>query len=471
MLPYFFEKHRYKLGTLIIAFAIIIYKFKFLFLPYYWDEAWPYATAVNKMYEHGLSLMPGSIPVIVSRGHPLVFHCLAAAWMKIFGAGLFPVHCFALFIAVALVVAIYAFCATFFSERVAFVACLLFAAQGAFIAQAAFLLPEMLMALWTLLCFYAFFKNKTVLFIVLSALMLLTKESAAIFFLTIFLTEIIRYAALPEKDLLKLFKTFSILAIPVAIASVFFMLQKIKFGWFLYPLHVDYAKSGIKAFTRVLPDVVAYLCIYDGRNGISGFVLASVVFLLVKKAKLEPKEKNMVFTLTIYIVLYLAFSSINFYIPRYILCVFPPFIIVSIFLMDRALAGQTVIYSLIISGLLATSLFFYFHPKKQGDMDYSAVVSTKLSIIHYCESLHLQDSHIFTTSVLRDAFTNPYAGYLSAGKFNNIQWQFSPDTDYCVFCSDEYNEKQFAEINRNHLELVQLFEQKNARCELYKVIR
>jgi len=154
------RRYEYPAGIGLIIIALIIYKFRFLSLPYYWDEAWPYSAGIHDLYTNGLSLMPGAISSFVARGHPLMFHFLAAGWMKVFGTGLFAGHCFAMLISTLLIISIYLFCKTFFSERIGFIACLLFGCQAIFISQSSFLMPEVLMALCTMLCFLTYFTEK-----------------------------------------------------------------------------------------------------------------------------------------------------------------------------------------------------------------------------------------------------------------------------------------------------------------------
>ena len=97
-----FKKNKYPIGVAVIIIALAVYKFPFLSLPYYWDEAWPYSVAVHAMYNHGLSLIPGAVAPFVARGHTLMYFFLGAAWMKIFGTSLFSGHCFALFISISI---------------------------------------------------------------------------------------------------------------------------------------------------------------------------------------------------------------------------------------------------------------------------------------------------------------------------------------------------------------------------------
>ena len=152
------------------------------------------------MYRHGLSLLPGAVPPFIARGHPLMFHFLAASWMHIFGTTLFSGHCFALTISVMMIMMTYLFGRDFFSARVGFIAALLLSTQAVFIAQSAFLLPEMMMALWSLLCFYSYLKKKYILFILCAAAALITKESGLIIICALAIFEITRYLFSKEKD-------------------------------------------------------------------------------------------------------------------------------------------------------------------------------------------------------------------------------------------------------------------------------
>ena len=62
----------------IIILVLIIFKSQVIALPYFGDEAFPYSIAVRTLLKSDLSLMPTAIPPELSRGHPLVFHFLAA---------------------------------------------------------------------------------------------------------------------------------------------------------------------------------------------------------------------------------------------------------------------------------------------------------------------------------------------------------------------------------------------------------
>lgn len=466
-------KYRYRFGIVIVIAAVIIYKLKFLLLPYFWDEAWPYSVAVRTLFNNGLSLLPGAIDADLSRGHPLMFHFLAALWMKIFGNGVLSGHSFVLAISVFLIVCTYLFCKKFFSERVGFIAGLLLSVQPLFITQSVFLMPEMLMALWTMLCLFVFFEGRKFLFLIFGTAMMLTKESGYVLPAILFIAEVFVFFFSKQKSSRSFLGKLLLICIPVFVASIFYILQKNKFGWFFYPFHMDHISSSLKVFPENLQNEAAYLFIYYGRNGISIFVIISLIWILtLPKFGFTQNEKKILPVLSLYIVLYLVFSALNFYIPRYLMCAFPPFIIIGSVLADKVFARFKLIYPLIITGIAVTCLFFYFQPKKYGDMDYSPSVNTDLQMVRYCEQMGLQDKKIFTTTLIRYALNEPYTGYLSAGKFSNVQWEFSGDTEYCIFSADEYDSDLFSKIKKeNRLELVKRFEAQYAWCELYKINR
>src|SRR6185295_19427051 len=93
------QKTKSTIAICILSLAILllwIYKFPFLSLPFFTDEAWSYAPAVWAMYQSHPCLVPGCIPVDLYRGHPLLFYFISASVAKIFGFTPFVLHLFAL---------------------------------------------------------------------------------------------------------------------------------------------------------------------------------------------------------------------------------------------------------------------------------------------------------------------------------------------------------------------------------------
>lgn len=451
--------------------ALVVYKLPFLNVPYYWDEAWPYSTATHIMYNRGLSFMPDAIPPFISRGHPLMFFFLAAAWMKVFGAGFISVHSFALAISAATLAATFAFCRQFFSARAGFMATLLLSVQAVFISQSAFLMPEMIMALWTMVCLHAWFANGKTVFVIAGAAMLLTKESGAVLIATLGLSALLPFAK--HRQWSKLLSQWSLLLCSVLIAFIYFVLQKIYHGWFLFPFYTGYISSHWQVATQNLLSASEYVFIYYGRNGLSGLLILSAVTIAARKRReYTPLQKHILTALAGYIVMYMIFSCINYYIPRYLLCAFPPFIIICAAALDSAFGRYRLLRAMAVTGLSATCLFFYINQGYGGDNDYLPSLRVAQKMVKYCEEAGLKDKHIFAPSVVRIDLTEPYAGFLAGSPFSQVQAEADAHTEYCIFTRDELNEQQRNQLKKDlNLQLVSRFDMGYAWSELYKVIR
>ena len=468
------RKEKYFIGLIVVILCLVVYKYRFLSLPYYWDEAWPYSVAVHTLYDHGLSLLPDAIPSFISRGHPLMFFFLAASWMKLFGTGLVSGHSFAITVSILLIIAVYIFCSNFFSKKVGLMACILLVAQAVFIAQSSFLMPEMMMALWTMLCLFTFYKRKKLLFILFAVAMLLTKESGGVLIISIGFCEVLFFIIDKNRNPGKLSKDILLIASSVALAFIYYLIQRIQCGFFLYPFYMNYIATGWAKIPSDLQDGFAYLMIYDGRNGLSIFLLLSLVIAAIsKKINVTGDEKKILISLSFFIVFYLLFSSVNYYIPRYLLCTFPPFIIIACVLIDKAFSGRRVLEALAVTGLVVTGIFFYLKPGKRGsDKDVSYSIQEDEQVVSYFEREKLYTAHIATTSVLRIDFHEPYAGYLSGKPFQNVEYQFSDQTEYCIISNDDDDKDLNARI-KSQYKLQLVLELKNGPIwrEVYKVIR
>ena len=201
-------------------------------------------------------------------------------------------------------------------------------------------------------------------------------------------------------------------------------------------------------------------------------MIISLVIVIVRKVAFKRIQKDVFIVFTSFIILFLLFSSVNYFIPRYLLCIFPPFILISTALIDQTCSRYKIIYPIIIAGIAVTCLIFYNIQKKNEDSDYSPCVKTDIQVVHFCEEEHLQNAFLFVPSVLRIDFNEPAAGYLTADKFSNIEWEVSEKTQYCIFSSDEFDNDLFIKIGHEHiLVLVKEFELGYAWRKIYKVAK
>lgn len=236
----FFLKQRWMLWAVLAVFIVL--KLPHLSYPFWWDESWPYASGVNQMYIHGPSLMPGAISGEVARGHPLMFHFLAACWMKVFGTSNIVMHTFPLFISVVFLAFIYEAGLRLFDKQVATTALILVAFQRIFFMESAFLLLEIMLAFLAFASIYFYAKGKHFLTALSLTLLFYTKESGMVVGLVLGGDALVQL--FNKKETLKE-RWYRIiwLAVPVLCTALFFVLQKSVSGWYVLPMYSNLENS------------------------------------------------------------------------------------------------------------------------------------------------------------------------------------------------------------------------------------
>jgi 4-amino-4-deoxy-L-arabinose transferase-like glycosyltransferase len=474
-------------GTLVFGIILFIaLKISALHYPFYWDESWSYAPGVKLMYLHGPSLMPNAIDQFYSRGHPLLFYASAAAWMKIFGASHFSQHSFALFISVLLIIAMYEVCIRLFNKRVAVISLFLLPLQVIFYVQATFLLPEMMIALLSLLSLYFYVKGRHKLTILSLTALLFTKESGMVLALVLGIHAFF-YLFNKEERRRARAKKFLSVALPCMLIGIFFLLQKRLNGWYLYPEHTGYIQlvrhvfwykfmyaldtlfahdNRIRLFQLLLllcvivavhlreiryaaPLLTAYLIFITVDNRFH-WVPRKALFLLlmgsffyairqlIHLSDTRTKQKTQFIYLgTSFLFSYLVFSCINFFSARYLLCAMAIlFILVAAyfdFLISR-LYDQ--IYKLTIACIMLIAYYAFKYNDGLLDKNLGAFDAMKVQeeVVTYFEKSGLYDKSIATDNFLNvEHLQKPFTGFLhSDHTFSSVTYNISSATDYVI---------------------------------------
>ena len=454
------------LFTILVLF--VIYKSPLLHFPYYWDEAWSYKPAIEEMYINSPSLLPNSISVEHYKGHPLFFYFSSSLWLTIFGNTIFSSKFFALFISVLVLVVSFIFTRFLTNSKLSAVfVVLLIASQSIFVAQSTLVLPEMLLALLSLLSLYLYLKKQKILFVIFTSLLLLTKETGVMLLFSIILFEIINSYKSILHNLKKTVTVNIYLLLPIIPVALYFILQKILVGWYFYPEHIGFVEFGDVFYTK-LEGYLGYLFIYQSRNILSVIAIAFIIYSLIKKVKIKTKPLMLFF---IFIVSYILFSSVNFYATRYMLSLIPVFTIMVVYIISSVIKKEMfkgLVYVLVLTPVL---IYTFTHNKNSDhNRGYENNIIVQQKMIEYCENNDLYNNSITTHFLMLVNLTDSIMGYLSASnKFNNIStYIINNSTDYAIISSNEFN-KDFDEniLQSNGVEVV-LFKEKQAWCKLYK---
>jgi 4-amino-4-deoxy-L-arabinose transferase-like glycosyltransferase len=444
----------YGLALLVVIF-LVIFKIPHLSLPHFWDEAWSYSPAVQYMYEHGLGITPGALPATLSKGHPLFFYFLSASWMKIFGDSLVAKHAFALVLSLALVITVFVVISRRFSSRAALFTIVLFVFQALFLAQSAMLLPEILITLLTFLTLFAYIDHKKISFIIFGSLLMMTKETGLFLFFFLFIFENIRFLADKNapKNWVKQFWQNVILAAPVVVFFLYLVIQKMTYGWYLNPEHINL----ITSFSAALTQLENYANQFFVIHGQIFLLLLLLISLLISVFcnTFEKIDTRPVSVLFFYMAGFLLFSSYMFFSPRYLL---------NIHLLFAALCGiflanatkSNVIVSYIIAFAFGMILFYFArHVDNNGDYDLGYVKAVKLqkSAVAYCEDSNLYDKPVYGGFLMREIMTQPCAGFLKDKPFTQLRSSTDNEPAYLIFSNIEWDPAygQFNAANRYSL--------------------
>lgn len=485
----FYIKKRIFLILLIIAFISI--KYQHLQLPYYWDESWPYAPAISEMKQHGISLMPGAVQPELSRGHPLLFHALAATWIQVFGSSLLAMHSFALLWSLLFLIILYEAALRLFGLKSAILVALLTASQIIFFVQSSFVLFDMLVGLLSFSALYFYFREKYLWTTIVLIAAFYIKESSLVAgcviglwaFLSLFNNKLTPKAKIAR-------------CLPIAISGlsilVFFLLQKLTFGWYIFPLYnnliehdwahfyyvftigvlkttfamdaryllffllaavsiayaIRFKKFGMGVF--LVPIALVYLMLYYDLSdhhlrskGLFALMLITVILYLWQSAHLWIKEqRGFLQLLSFYVLAFSVFSALNFFSARYMLAsIVPLMFLIGVFIVRLCDALHPRAYWLM--PILVVSIGLYSTRQDKGSVDVSlgAIDNIKMQqrAVAYMKQHIDPQARIASGSFLQKvALTDTSAGYLKAAEvYKKMVWEINPQTTYVVFSSLE----------------------------------
>lgn len=460
-------KFRFEYLLILLILSFFVFNFPALHLPFYWDEAWVYGPAVRMMADTVPSLLPDGLPVEFSRGHPLLFHFLNAVWLNLFGNNVFQAHLFNLLIACALIMSVYLTGKKLFNPFAGFLAALFLSFQPVFMAQAVLVLPEVMLTLFVLLALFAFLQNKMYQYLIFATGALLTKESGIlvpVFVTACYIIKNLISSKISRKDVLS--KTALYISPLLIFASFLFLQHKIH-GWYFFPEHTGYLDFSIKAvMNKFIDGYSAYLFIYQGRNFLFFSSLAALILIKVFHKKIDHGQ-TMIF-LVMFIMIYLLFSSINFFSNRYILCCLPLFLLISagilvqIFRINKLFLLVTPVFILLqIPAIMKKS-------NADHDLGYRDAVTVNTQLISYMKAEKLEDEPIVAFFITRYLLTNHYSGYLEKGEeFKNVTDEFSRG-DYYIFSNFDTSPSYDELMNKPGMNQVSRFEKGKAWIALFQ---
>jgi 4-amino-4-deoxy-L-arabinose transferase-like glycosyltransferase len=517
-----FLKSRWVLLTVLCVFIVL--KLPHLSYPYYWDESWPYATALRAMYTNGVSLLPNAMDADISRGHPLLFHVLAAGWMKVFGVSHVALHSFALLISVAFLVVIYEAGLSLFNDRVAIMALLLVASQEVFFIQSSFVLLEVLVALLCFLSLWCYATNKHLLVAIFLTLLFYTKESGLILGAILGLDALVQLFGKNTGLKEKIGRLLSV-GVPCILIALFFLIQKYQRGWYIFPLHSDIIEGSWNAFWYKfrmccvsdvfynnlkfyyflllgvvatvaairsrkwvqlaiwLPIVIVFYYVDDMR---AGRILPSIPFFIVfvlswfwllrvvSRADMfkTASQRRFIVLAGTFVICFLCFSAMNYYTCRYLLAVLVPVLFLFAVLLDAyiSLSFEWVYYVF----LAAVPVLTYFafttnHGLRDTDRGAFDAMDVQQDVVNYLEQHGYYEQQIAVGSFLeKQHLLDPTTGFLRSDTvFKNVRWDIDVKTELVIFDNIEADNRYDVIVSDTSFQRVHRYSRGVAWAEIY----
>lgn len=452
-----------------IAALLIGIKAPTMDLPHYWDEAFPYSYAIGHMTENGPGLLTTAAPAIYTTGHPLLYYFLQASWNVLVGETMWLQRVFPLLVSMATLFITFLLGKALFNEKVGLGAAVLLVCQNAFLANATFQLPEMLLTMLLLSTLFFLIRERKILFTISATLMLFVKEPAVILLLVIFLFHF--FVLLRKHPLKKRLGIFWMYAIPVVLNVAFYLHQYAVQGWFLFPRHTGFMTFTADFFFNQLSRYFAHIFIYSGRNGLFFGAMALLLIYLFKQRKhlVLTKQGINAILLGSIILGFLPFNAFNFYSNRYILCLFPLFVLLGSMAVYLVFEKRQWVFWGGVLVLFSVGIYFSLTERKHTDhsLGYAGAVASQQQAVNYCVSQKWQSKKVHTGFLMSKNLMCHYPGYVAKENVFQFVNQTAPENADILIVSS--NEKELHEIpTQYNFVLSERFEKGSAWCEVYE---
>ncbi len=320
----YFKKYHTQLSIAAILLLFVIMKLPAITLPYFWDELGVYARSGLYLHDNGLGLLPKNLPPELSRGHPLLFAFIHGVGYFIFSDSHVGGHITSLIISLTLLWSVYYITKYHYNAYSGLLAVMLLIVQPVFFAQSTLILPEVCVALFMIWAIHFWTVKRYWTYAIMATAAILVKESAVIIPTVIIAGEVLDYLLSKSKVKQSFLQLRSfLLFIPYLVYILFLAVQKAQNGWYLFPLHEDHISLNGKKILEFAEMFFSFLFLEQGRIVLSVIVL--ILLALFARAKLFNYARFSIF-LWMFILGGILFSSLNFFMNRYLLFAFVPIV-------------------------------------------------------------------------------------------------------------------------------------------------
>ncbi len=399
-------------GIFLIGFILL--KIPHLSLPFFWDESGVYGKITFELADTHLSFHPKAIDQWLSKGHPLLYPNIIAAFCKIFGTNVTVAHSANFMLACFLLVSMYQCLSKAFHPWVGFISCALLMVQPIFYTQSVFVLPEIALTFFLWWTTWFFIQKRYLLYFLCGTAAVLIKEPAIIWIGSLLLWDV-------WKNRKSISWKMLIWLTPLIPFCIFIYVQKMTYGWYFFPYHIGGFELNIKSFTDKFTDYLEFLFWRQGRIVWLIMTLYGLYVISFRKpnkptVEIQPSSEVRYPSGLFAGAVYILFCSTIFFGERYVLPVLPLVTTLIAFIGFHYIFRNQYVIILFFVVCMSVISFLYMNSDKfnyDNDMSYiRSIDSTKKTIQYMLERNMLVQDQFSATMPLIFSLSDMRFGYL-----------------------------------------------------------
>ena len=204
----------------------------------------------------------------------------------------------------------------------------------------------------------------------------------------------------------------------------------------------------------------AHFFLYYGGIATSIFIIIATAIFLLRKMKLTSVQRRTIFVTLLFMICFVAFSSVNYYSPRYILCLYPLWFVIVAFMVTESMKSFSKIIpiAIIVCAALFQSWYTqYFRTVGDYDLGYADCVITQRNAIRWCVENGYREKEIFVQQQMERGMESDAAGFIQSGEeFSHAGKTFDAQTALFIFTCTETDSSE-NEARKLNLKTIQEF--------------
>ena len=275
-----------------------------------------------------------------------------------------------------------------------------------------------------------------------------------------------------------------IVIIPVLTAFMWFLIQRIKMGWFLFPEHI-----GMMTFNKyeIYDKIGSFFTFVFNREGRLVLIIPLIILLLdniirkvipnykrysiLNKIKLDKsKSPFVVFTIT-FILTYFVFSSLNFFTLRYLLVLFPLFFVVVSYYLTKIFELFKPYLAIVIITVFTSINAYEQWTSGVHDCNrhYVDLIYSQKQLIDYLRIENKANLKTYASFVFCTNMGSYYSGYVKKGEELFVTNQVNDTTTrYYVYNNMENAAFEEDSIKSKGVTLIKVINYSKAWIKIYK---